>query len=415
VRVLDDAVRQHRALVILQIDTPGGLETSMREIIKAILASPVPVVTYVAPGGARAASAGTYILYASHLAAMAPATNLGAATPVAIGGEGEAPLPTGGPLPSAKNDPSHSTEPSPAPASAMERKAVNDAVSYIRALAQLRGRNVDWAESAVRTAASLSADEALQQHVIELIASDVPDLLRQAQGRHLKVGEQVVALESRDLIVQRVAPDWRTRLLSVLTHPTIAYGLLLAGIYGLLLEGYNPGAILPGVAGAISLLFALYAFQLLSVNYAGLGLIALGVGLMITEFFVSAFGSLIIGGLTAFVLGSVMLFDSDVPGLQVARPLIAGVAIAGALAALAILTLAARARRRPVSTGVEAMSGTIAEAVSDFSATGVVRQGGELWNANTKLPVRAGQRVRVLRVEGLVLRVEPVADEGKEA
>jgi membrane-bound serine protease (ClpP class) len=391
--------------VILQLDTPGGLDTSMRDIIKAILASPVPVATYVAPNGARAASAGTYILYASHLAAMAPATNLGAATPVSIGGDsGHPPKPVG-------NAPDKAPPEAAAPGAetTLERKAINDAVSYIRALAELRGRDVAFAESAVRSATSLTASEALQQHVIELIAKDVPDLLRQAHGRKLQVAGRDIVLDTSNLSVERIEPDWRTQLLSALTHPTIAYGLLLIGIYGLLLEGYNPGAILPGVAGAIALLLALYGFQLLSVNYAGLGLVAVGVGLMIAEFFVPAFGSLVIGGLTAFVIGSIILLDTDVPGLQVARPLIYGVAISGAIVALAIVVLAARAQRRPASAGVEAMIGTTAEVIGEFTGRGVVRYGGELWNARAAGPLCAGQRVRIVGIDGLVLSVEPLS------
>jgi membrane-bound serine protease (ClpP class) len=377
----------------------------MRDIIKAILASPVPVVTYVAPEGARAASAGTYILYASHLAAMAPATNLGAATPVSIGGDsGRPPSPIG----NAPDKAAPQAVP-PATETTLERKAINDAVSYIRALAELRGRDAAFAESAVRSAASLTASEALQQHVIELIAKDVPDLLRQAHGRKLKVAGRDIVLDTSNLMVQRITPDWRTQLLSVLTHPTIAYGLLLIGIYGLLLEGYNPGAILPGVVGAISLLLALYGFQLLSVNYAGLGLMAVGVGLMITEFFVPAFGSLVIGGMTAFVIGSIILLDTDVPGLQIARPLIYGVAISAATVALAIVFLAARAQRRPASAGVEAMIGTTAEVIGEFTKRGVVRYGGELWNAQAEGPLCAGQRVRIVGIDGLVLSVEPLS------
>jgi membrane-bound serine protease (ClpP class) len=242
------------SVVILQMDTPGGLDTSMRDIIRAILASAVPVVTYVAPSGARAASAGTYILYASHLAAMAPATNLGAATPISIGGESNSP-------PVKKQDDAAEIP----TGSAGERKAVNDAVAYIRSLAQLRGRNAVWAESAVRGAASLSANDALEEHVIDFVAKDVPDLLRQLQGRKVKVANQDLVLDTHELTVRRVAPDWRTQLLLVLTHPTIAYGLLLIGIYGLLLEGYNPGAVLPGVVGALALLLGLYGLQLLAV------------------------------------------------------------------------------------------------------------------------------------------------------
>jgi membrane-bound serine protease (ClpP class) len=434
-RALNDSEHDGATVVILEVDTPGGLDTAMRDIIKAILASPVPVVSYVAPGGARAASAGTYILYASHVAAMAPGTNLGAATPVAVGGEGGAapesapqpappqaspqPTPQLTPRPTMKpgtsipppKESSPTAAPVSAPMSTLERKSVNDAVAYIRSLAALRGRNADWAEDAVRNASSLSADEARDRHVIELIASDVPDLLRRLDGRSIRIGEHDVTLRTAGLAVNRIEPDWRVQLLATLTHPTIAYGLLLIGIYGLLLEGYNPGAVLPGVAGAIALLVALYAFQLLSVNYAGLGLMALGIGLIAAEHFVAAFGSLVIGGLVAFVIGSLMLFDSGVPGLGVAHSVIAGVSLAGGLLAATIVLLATRARRRAVSTGTEAMIGALVEAAADIGERGVVRYEGELWNARTPVPLRAGQSARIVRVDGLTLWVEP-ADRG---
>jgi membrane-bound serine protease (ClpP class) len=400
-----EASEQRSAVVILQMDTPGGLDTSMRDIIKAILASPVPVVTYVAPSGARAASAGTYILYASHLAAMAPATNLGAATPVSIGGEPSAP-----PAGPAVNPGGDKKEKDPEPAgagTALERKAINDAVAYIRALAQLRGRNADWAEAAVRGAASLSADDALEQHVIDIVAKDVPDLLQQLQGRKVKAADHEAVLETRGVAVRSIVPDWRTRVLLMLTHPTIAYGLLLVGIYGLLLEGYNPGAVLPGVAGALALLLGLYGLQLLEVNYAGLALMALGIGLIVAEFFMPAFGSLGVGGLAAFVIGSIILFDRRASGPRVALPLIVGIAVAGGLVVVTIGWLAARARRRPVSTGVETMIGAPVEAVSDCQVQCVVRYGGELWNARTASPLRAGQRARIVKVVEMTLWVEP--------
>jgi len=387
------------------MDTPGGLDTSMRDIIKAILASPVPVVTYVAPSGARAASAGTYILYASHVAAMAPATNLGAATPISIGGEPNTP-----PVPPAANptDDKKQKDSEAIPAgSASERKGINDAVAYIRAMAQLRGRNAEWAEAAVRGAASLSADDALKEHVIEIVAKDVPDLLTQLQGRKVTAADQQVVLDTRGLAVRSIEPDWRTRVLLVLTHPTIAYGLLLVGIYGLLLEGYNPGAVLPGVAGALSLLLGLYGLQLLAVNYAGLALMALGIGLIVTEFFMPAFGSLGVGGLAAFIIGSIILFDNHVSGMQVALPLIVGIAVAGGLVIVAIGWLAARARRRPIGAGVETMIGATVEAVSDCQDRCVVRYGGELWNARSASPLRAGQQARIVKVVNLTLWVEP--------
>jgi membrane-bound serine protease (ClpP class) len=404
-RSLAAAGNDRSAVVILQMDTPGGLDTSMRDIIKAILASPVPVVSYVAPSGARAASAGTYILYASHLAAMAPATNLGAATPISIGGEPA--TPPANPSDDKKQDKKQKSPEEIPAGTASERKAVNDAVAYIRSLAQLRGRNAAWAEAAVRGAASLSANDALEQHVIDMIAKDVPDLLLQLQGRKVKAADHELVLDTRGLAVRSVVPDWRTRVLLVLTHPTIAYGLLLIGVYGLLLEGYNPGAVLPGVVGALALLLGLYGLQLLAVNYAGLALMALGIGLIVAEFFMPAFGSLGVGGLAAFVIGSIILFDNRASGLQVALPLIVGIAVAGGLVIVTIGWLAARARRRPISTGVETMIGALVEAVGDCQDQCVVRYGGELWNARTAGPLRAGQQARIVKVVGLTLWVEP--------
>ncbi len=397
-------------LVILQLDTPGGLDSAMRDIIRAILASPVPVASYVAPSGARAASAGTYILYASQIAAMAPATNLGAATPVSIGGEGESapapvPLPGGAAKPGAAPPGAEAKE--PAPGSAMQHKVVNDAVAYIRGLAELRGRNVEWAEQAVRGAASLSANAALQQKVIDVVAKDIPELLARIDGREVQVAGNTVKLATRGLTVVRARPDWRTQLLAVITNPTVAYGLMLIGIWGLLLEGYNPGAVLPGVVGSICLIIALFAFQILSVNYAGLALVAVGVGMIVAEFFFPTYGSLGIGGLIAFVVGSLILFDSDVPGMGVGRPLIAAIATFGALAIAGIVFMATRAMRTPVTTGVEAMIGASAEVVGEFPGRGRVRFGGELWNARSAGPMRPGDGARIVRVEGLTLWVEP--------
>jgi membrane-bound serine protease (ClpP class) len=399
-----EAGRRGDAVIILEMDTPGGLDTSMRDIIQAILASPVPVVAYVAPGGARAASAGTYILYACHLAAMAPATNLGAATPISIGGE-----PNAAPTAPGADDKHKAGEGAPA-GTAGERKAVNDAVAYIRSLAQLRGRNADWAEAAVRGAASLSADDALAQHVIEIVAKDVPDLLAQLNNRKVRVADREWTLDTQGLAVRAVAPDWRTRLLLILTHPTIAYGLLLVGIYGLLLEGYNPGAVLPGVVGALSLLLGLYGLQLLAVNYAGLALMALGVGLVVTEFFMPTFGSLGVGGVAAFVIGSIILFDNQASTMRLALPMIAGIAVAGGLMMVGIAWLAARARRRPVSAGVETMIGALVEATGDCQDRCVVRYGGELWNARSASPLRAGQQARIVKVVELTLWVEPLRE-----
>jgi membrane-bound serine protease (ClpP class) len=419
VRGIESAQKSGSRLVILEVDTPGGLDTAMRDIIRAILASSVPVVTYVAPSGARAASAGTYILYASHVAAMAPATNLGAATPVSIGGE---PPPGPAPAPEHKKPSDDGVPGEPTPkgeplATAMERKVVNDAVAYIRGLAELRGRNAEWAEQAVRGAASLSATAALQQKVIEVIARDLPDLLAQVDGREVRVGEKTGKLATRALTVERMKPDWRTQLLAVITNPTVAYGLMLIGIYGLLLEGYNPGAMLPGVVGTICLLLALFAFQILSVNYAGLALVALGIGMIVAEFFLPSFGSLGLGGLIAFVVGSLILFDTDTPGMNIALPLIAAVATVGGLVIVGIAYVAAGSIRRPVVTGVQGMIGENAEVVEDFTPApaadagngrGRVRYRGELWNARGNSDLRAGQMARIVKVEGLTLWVEPL-------
>ena len=398
-----DAAARRSSVVILRMDTPGGLDSSMRAIIKAILAAPLPVVAYVAPSGARAASAGTYILYACHIAAMAPATNLGAATPIPIGGE------PGGKDAASQGEPQASQPEQPtAPESTSERKSINDAVAYIRGLAQMRGRNADWAESAVRSAASLSSQEALAHKVIEIIATDESDLLLQLDGRRVQLSGGEVTLQTRGATIVRVEPDWRDRLFMVLTHPTIAYGLLLIGIYGLLLEGYNPGAVLPGVVGALSLIVALYAFELLAVNFAGLALLILGAGLIVLEFFMPAFGSLGIGGLVAFVLGSLVLFDDRNQGFQIALPIVAGLAVAGASIIGMIAWMASKARRRPVVTGTEAMLGGMVEVVALMTDHCVVRYGGELWNAQAESALQPGQTARIVGIAGLMLRVRPL-------
>jgi membrane-bound serine protease (ClpP class) len=369
----------------------------------------VPVAIYVAPSGARAASAGTYLLYASHIAAMAPATNLGAATPVQIGGGQPQPQPQPAEKEPKQGDAPKKPAEAPESNTAMERKAVNDSVAYIRGLAELRGRNADWAESAVRTAASLSASAAREQNVIDVIAADIPDLLRQIDGRSVKVSTGDVELKTAGARVERIEADWRTRLLSVLTNPNVAYLLMLAGVYGLLLEGYNPGALLPGVVGAICLVLALYAFQVLSVNYAGLGLILLGVALIVAEAFAPSFGVLGIGGIVAFVIGSIVLFDREVPGFEVAKTLIVGVGLTAGVLMLITGSYFARSRRKPVVTGVEQLLHEPAVALADFSETetGLVHIRGETWQARTRVPVRQGQRLRVSRVDGLMLEVTP--------
>lgn len=397
-RALSHAEEIEAQLVVLELDTPGGLDSAMREMIRAILASPIPVAIYVAPSGARAASAGTYLLYASHIAAMAPATHLGAATPVQIGGPQRPSSPE-------KTDQDKKADDA---YTAGERKAINDAASYIRGLAELRDRNAEWAEAAVRDAVTLTASAALEQKVIDVIAADLPDLLRQVEGRRITTKYGAVDLHPAAASVQEFEADWRTKLLSVLTNPNVAYLLMLAGIYGLLLEGYNPGAIVPGVVGAVCILLALYAFQILSVNYAGLALMGLGVALIIGEALSPSFGALGAGGVAAFVLGSIILFDDNVPGFQIARSLIGGIALAAAILMLLIAVIFMRTRRTHVATGAEQMLHETATALNDFTTSGFVDIHGETWRATTRAPVTKGQRLRVLRVDGLTLDVTPL-------
>jgi membrane-bound serine protease (ClpP class) len=413
VRGLKAAAAEQARLVVLKMDTPGGLDTSMRQIIKQIIASPVPVVAYVAPEGARAASAGTYILYASHIAAMAPATNLGAATPVAIGigGIGNQPEPG---KQAQKAGQGNNKETSPvdgeqaAPGSAMEHKQVNDASAYIRSLAQMRGRNIEWAEQAVRQAVSLSANEALKLKVIEVIARDVPDLLRQIDGRRVNVLGMERTLDIKDAHIVTLEPGWRSRLLTVIADPSIAYLLMLAGIFGLFFEFSNPGFVLPGVVGAISLLLAMFAFQMLPVNYAGLGLIMLGFAFMIAEVFMPSFGLVGIGGVIAFMIGSVMLIDTDVLGYGVPWFVIVPVGIASALFIFLVAGMALKARQRPVVSGREELIGSPGEVLEDFDGKdGWALVHGENWRIRSRQPLGRGQKIRVTRIDGLIFDVEP--------
>lgn len=391
-------------VLVLRMDTPGGLDTSMRAIVKSIIASPVPVVGFVAPSGARAASAGTYILYACHVAAMAPGTNLGAATPVQIGG-----LPGLDPEPKKPKDGEESGE-SAGTGDASTDKLVNDAVAYIRSLAYLHGRNADWAEQAVRGAASLPAEEAVQLGVIDLVVADVGTLLDAIDGRLVRTTAGEVRLATASVTPVVLEPDWRTRLLGIISNPNIAYILMLVGIYGLIYEFSNPGSVLPGVVGAVSLVLALYAFQLLPVNYAGVALMALGLALMVAEAFLPSFGALGIGGVAAFVVGSLILIDTDVPGLGLSVPLVLSFAITSALLLTVIIGMAIRSRRRAVVSGSEQLIGALAEALDGFPSAGSVHLRGEVWTARSEVPIAPGQRVRVIGRDGLTLIVAPVPD-----
>lgn len=396
-RGLRRAEQERAPLVVLAMDTPGGLDTSMREIIKAVLGSPVPVAAFVFPEGARAASAGTYILYAAHVAAMSPATNLGAATPVQIGFGG-------------KDDdkaPAGDAKAGRDAGDAMTRKAVNDAAAYARSLAQLRGRNADFAERAVREAASLSADEALRERVIDLVAPNIPALLERIDGRAVVVPGGKRNLRTADLGIVEVAPDWRNRLLATLSNPTIALVLLMLGVYGLLFEFMNPGFALPGVIGAIALLAGLYAMHLLPVNWAGVALVLVGLGLMTAELFLPSFGALGIGGAVAFVLGGVMLMDTEAPGFRIPFALLVGIAAVGALLAVLVGMVAARTRTRPVVTGAEELVGSVGTVTDVADGATWARVHGERWQVRSAAPLAPGDSVRVLAVDGLTLEVAP--------
>ncbi|MFM0130155.1 NfeD family protein [Paraburkholderia sediminicola] len=474
VRSLQRAADERAQLAVLQLDTPGGLDTSMRQIIKAILGSPVPVATFIAPSGARAASAGTYIVYASHIAAMAPGTNLGAATPIQMGIGGAEPPAGGGGMPglpgtgggpgapkngpgtpasadsanpanpvnsaSSTNSANSATPATPANAgnsasaalpldtqSTELRKQVHDAAAYIRGLAQMRGRNADWAERAVREAVSLSASEALAQHVVDLNARDIPDLLRQVDGRTISTSHGDVKLSTANAPVVSLEADWRSQFLAVITDPNVALVLLMIGMYGLFFEFANPGFVLPGVVGAISLLMGLFAMQMLPVNYVGLGLIFLGIAFLIGEAFLPTFGSLGFGGVVAFVIGALMLIDTDVPGYGIPLPLIAAVTVFSVAFVFGVSRLALRARRRPVVTGSEGLIGSLGvvldgglspdggpqqgDATADSAAGGTLagwaQVHGERWRVSSTAPVAAGHAVRVTARRGLTLTVVP--------
>lgn len=401
VRGLTRAVTEGAQLVVINLDTPGGLDTSMRLIIKAILASPLPVASFVAPSGARAASAGTYILYASHIAAMSPGTNLGAATPVQIGGlPGTAPEPPRPPT-TDKNSP-------PEPLDTLTRKQINDAAAYIRGLAQLRGRNADWAEQAVRESVSLSADEALRLKVVDYVANDVADLLKQLDGKSLNVAGQTLKLSTAGATLIDHAPDWRTQLLAVITNPSVALLLIMFGVYGLIFEFMNPGSGVGGVLGGICLLLGLYALQLLPVNYAGVGLVLLGLAFMIAEAFLPSFGVIGFGGVVAFVVGAVILLDTDVPGFGIPLTLIIGMALISALLLMTLVGMALKARRRVLVSGDAGLVGSLATVTGllpGLPMSGWVQLQGEKWQVQSRSPLHLGQQVRVVARIGVMLDV----------
>lgn len=418
VRGIARAAKDGSQLVILQVDTPGGLDLSMRSVIKAILNSPVPVASFVAPGGARAASAGTYILYASHIAAMAPGTNLGAATPVQVAPPGLGAEPDKQPArkdgEERPNTGKASAPPAQAqPGSALERKAVNDAAAYLRGLAQMRGRNAEWGERSVREGLSLSAEDALKEHVVDYIAPDVEALAARLDGVKVQVLGREIKLQTAGAPRTNLLPDSRSRLLTVITNPSIALILMTIGIYGLLFEFMSPGAVAPGVIGAICLLLALYGLQLLPVNYAGLALIILGIAFMIAEAFLPSFGAVGLGGVAAFVAGALILIDTDLPDFGIPVALVATVAVASALLMATTVGVALRTRRRAVVSGVDSLTGTFAEVLDGAGGEGWANAGGETWRVESPVPLQRGQIVRIVRRRGSALEVIPLDNYNK--
>lgn len=415
---IEEAEERGAELVIIRMDTPGGLVNSMRDIITAILGSDVPVVTYVSPEGARADSAGTYILLASHIAAMAPTTHLGAATPVSLGGDDfgddkdtddDKDSESQSESESESESESDEQKDAPAPGSAMERKVMNDAIAYIRGLAEKHGRNADWAEKAVTEAATLTATEALEENVIDLIAVNQAELFQKINGREIEVNNRTVTLETEALVVERIEQSWRIKFLSIIASPEILLLLMMVGIYGLMFEGYNPGAIVPGVVGVICLLLAAYALQVLPVNYAGLALIIVGIALIVAEAFVPSFGALGLGGIAAFIFGAIMMFDSDIPGFGISITFVVSLAVVAGLFLLWLVSYLVKLRQRGAVTGRASILGGTGTAMDSFAGEGKVWLEGEAWAAVSKVAIEKDQEVIVTAMDGLTLEVEPAS------
>jgi len=434
---LEYAADEQAELVLINIDTPGGLVNAMRDIVTEILNSPVPVATYVTPAGARADSAGTYILLASHVAVMAPTTHLGAATPVSLIGEDSAPSSPFSPRPpeppatepaaedtdgageapagtEEEETPAEPRQPVPGNSS-MDRKVLNDAVSYIRNLAERHGRNADWAELAVTEAATLTATEALEQNVIDFIANDQEELLALVNDFETTIDSEIVAIQTGDTVVEDFEPNWRLKILQVIAQPEIVLLLGVIGVYGLLFEGYNPGAIVPGVVGVICLLLAAYALQLLPVNYAGLALIVVGIGLMVAEAFVPSFGALGLGGIAAFTFGAILMFDSGIPGFGVSVTFVIGMAVAAALFVIWLVGFLLKLQRRGAVSGRGSIVGGTGTALEDFEGDGKIWLEGEAWAAYSQVPIAKDQEVIVTEMRGLTLYVRPLAADGSQA
>ena len=391
-RGLAEAARTDASCLVIELDTPGGLMESTREIVRKLLDSPVPVVVYVSPSGARAASAGVFITLASHVAAMAPATHIGAAHPVSIGG----------PLPAADT-----TGGGPG---VMEEKIVNDAVAWVRSLADLRGRNADWAARAVAESVSITAREALAQGVIDLVSPNAADLLARLDGRTVSLPAGDRTLHTAGATVQQVEMWWGERLLALVSNPNIAFLLLMLGFYGILFELYTPGWGVSGTVGAISIVLAFFGLAVLPINYAGLALIALALGLFVAEAFFTSYGALTLGGAVCLVLGGIMLIDTPAPVMRVSTSVVIPVALATALITFFLMTRLATVWRTAVRTGSETLTGTQvrteeAFVVRESGYEGMIRVHGALWKAVSDRPVPAGARVEIIGRDGLTLQV----------
>ncbi|HET6371052.1 MAG TPA: nodulation protein NfeD [Nitrospiria bacterium] len=383
---ISKADKAHAEALVIQLDTPGGLDTAMRETIKGMIASEIPIVVYIAPSGARAASAGVFLTLAAHIAAMAPGTNIGAAHPVSLGG-GEMD-------------------------EEMKKKVENDAAAYIRSIAEQRGRNAKWAEDAVRKSVSATEKEAKSLRLIDVIAEDLPTLLKKIDGRVVETAKGKVTLHTAGAEIKEIPIGFRLRVLKALSDPNVAYILMLLGIYGLIFELSNPGSILPGVVGAISLILAFYAFQTLPINYAGLLLILLSIVLFVAEVKVQSFGILGLGGVIAFLLGSLMLFSGELPTMRISLGVVLPSAILTALFFLVIVRAAWRAHMKQPMTGSEGLVGLVGVARSDIDLQGQITIHGEIWEAESEKPIPAGEKVRVLGVNGLKVRVEQTKKDG---
>jgi len=382
-RVIAQAINQSATdlaeALIIELDTPGGLDESMRQIVREILNSKVPVIVYVSPGGARASSAGVFITLAAHVAAMSPGTNIGAAHPVSLGGQMD---------------------------STMLKKVENDAAAYIKSLAKKRGRNEEWAEEAVRKSVSITEYEARQKKVIDLVANDLRDLLSKVDGRKIALQEgEERTLHTKNAQVKRIEISWRDRILEVITNPNIAYLLYTLGMLGLFFELSNPGAIFPGIIGGICLILAFFAFQSLPINYAGVLLMALGLILFLLEVKIVSHGALTIGGIISMLLGSLLLFDSPVPYMRVSLTLIIVAVVSTALFFIFAVGMGIKAQRRKPTTGQAGLLGQIAVARTPLEPEGTVFVEGELWKAISDQPVQVGEKVKILGVEHLTLKV----------